>query len=226
MVQMNLRVGNGRPYHPRICCPCTNIAALLETSLPVEPDPAIFGAASDLGRGLESVPDGARHDDRRWEATMTSPSAVRPEVATARRRYFDHVAAIVRCHTVNLVNAINHLNYPIAWSVACDLGRAVVHAESIVLRMPSGAERARAASRLGSLRDVAMLARAPHPSPLAIAQARSPVRGVDRSTWSPKNGSGSTLARRPGRYASPPMGRASTFATSPPARPHDDARDY
>lgn len=116
---------------------------------------------------------------------MVVAAAVNIDVADARYHSFGHAADKVLCHIVTLVNAINRLSYPIAWLMACELGRAIVQTECVVLHMPSGPERARATVRLGTLREVAMraLACAPCPSPLAIAQARSTEPGVDRSAW-------------------------------------------
>jgi hypothetical protein len=116
---------------------------------------------------------------------MIAAASIGEVTASSRSRSFTHAADKVLCHIVNLVNAINRHDYAIAWVMACDLGRAVVHAESVALQMSSCAERHRAMVRLDSLRPVAMhaLACAPRPSPLAIAQARSTERGLDRSAW-------------------------------------------
>lgn len=54
-----LRVGMARSDHPRIAGPCANIAALLDISFPVEPDPAIFGAAADPRFASEQSPSGS-----------------------------------------------------------------------------------------------------------------------------------------------------------------------
>ncbi|MGH9885697.1 MAG: hypothetical protein ACREBE_09225 [bacterium] len=119
------------------------------------------------------------------EATMNAATVVGSDVARARHRGHEHAADHVLCNLVNLVNAINHRNYANAWVTACELGRAIVRAECVVLGMPLGVERYRAASRLASLRVAAMRAlwSAPCPSPLAIAQARSSEPSVDRSVW-------------------------------------------
>lgn len=105
--------------------------------------------------------------------------------ATVRRRSFDHVANSALCRIVNLVGAINRRDFMVAWLESCDLARAVVESESLVLQMTSDRERRAAIARLDTVRHVALklLARAPKPSPLAIAQVRSTLVGLDRSAW-------------------------------------------
>ncbi|MGH9888170.1 MAG: hypothetical protein ACREBE_21740 [bacterium] len=95
------------------------------------------------------------------------------------------MSSIALCRTVNLVNAINRRDFMIAWLESCDLSRAIVEAESLVLEMTSERERRAAMTRLEVVRDVALkvLVRAPNPTPLAIAQARSSLVGLDRRTW-------------------------------------------
>lgn len=53
-----LHKGMERTDDPAISGPCTNIAALLEMSFPVEPDPAIFGAAADPRLARDQCPSG------------------------------------------------------------------------------------------------------------------------------------------------------------------------
>jgi hypothetical protein len=104
---------------------------------------------------------------------------------TVRRRSFDHVVDTALCRTVNLVSAINRRDFIMSWLESCDLSRALVEAESLVLHMTSEHERRAAVVRLYEVREVALqvLARAPTPTPLAIAQMRSTLVGLDRSTW-------------------------------------------
>jgi hypothetical protein len=92
----------------------------------------------------------------------------------------------ILCCLVNAVSAINRQDYCNAWLTASDLGRAVVNAETMALQMESRPHRSLALSRLYSLHAPVMcvMQSAPRPSPLAIAQARSAMPGLDRSAWS------------------------------------------
>lgn len=116
---------------------------------------------------------------RRPSGTATAADVV--ELPTP----FVHAVDRILCCLVNAVSAINRRDYCNAWLAASDLARAVVNAETIALQMESRAHRSVALSRLCSLHApvICVMQSAPRPSPLAIAQARSAIPGLDRSAW-------------------------------------------
>jgi hypothetical protein len=100
------------------------------------------------------------------------------------RTALDRMLAIVRCHTVNLITAINRSRYEIAWLEGRELERALDLVEVSLGKVPETG-RAEAMERVAVVRSVALrvLALAPRPSNEAIAQARSTDWWASRSAW-------------------------------------------
>jgi hypothetical protein len=97
----------------------------------------------------------------------------------------DRILETVRSQIHNLALAIDARDYLTAWLDARELGRMLCRAEAAASRVSGPSGNAEPLRRWREVNAAAMpnLARAPAPTALAIRQARSACRSVDRSAW-------------------------------------------
>src|SRR5712691_2098986 len=107
------------------------------------------------------------------EETMNRTCRSYIEVVGPQGTAFDRMVAVVRCHLIKLVNAINRLQFLSAWVESIELARSLDLAELSLETVPA-ADRSGADQRLTMLRGIAHRVQdiAQQPSATAILHVR------------------------------------------------------